>query len=80
MDDWILEVKENLKELDIDLTLEEIQKKSKNSFKRLVKTKTKEYALEFLLGLNYNDIFKENIPSNISKTLMNICKLREDVI
>ena len=51
MDDWILEVKENLKELDIDLTLEEIQKKSKNSFKRLVKTKTKEYALDFLLDL-----------------------------
>ena len=163
-DDWTLEVKENLKELDIDLTLEEIQKKSKNSFKRLVKTKTREYALHFLLDLkekhtkmdnlqytelklqkylkndsipvpearnlyrfrtrcakfkenmktgyqstpcpfclvqpdnqihsvqcsvvstkvkiegNYNDIFKENIPSNISKTLMNISKLREDVI
>ena len=39
-DDGTLEVKENLKELDIDLTLEEIQKKSKNSFKRLLNTKT----------------------------------------
>ena len=163
-DDWTLEAKENLKELDINLTLEEIKKKSKNSFKRLVKTKAKEYTLNYLLDLkekhskmeklqytelklqtylktdeipvseaknlyrfrtrcakfkenmkngyqstpcpfclvqpdnqthsvqctvvksrvkidgNYEDIFKEKIPSNISKTLLNISKLREEVI
>ena len=50
-DDWTLEAKENLKELDINLTLEEIKKKSKNSFKRLVKTKAKEYTLNYLLDL-----------------------------
>jgi hypothetical protein len=29
---------------------------------------------------NYEDIFKEKIPLNISKTLLNIFKLREEVI
>ena len=27
---------------------------------------------------NYSEIFKENVPSNISKTLMNITKMREE--
>ena len=161
-EDWTFEVKENLEELDINLTLDEIKLKSKFSFNRLVKIKTKEYTLNYLLDLkeehskmdnlqyfelklqkylkdgdfnvqeaknlyrfrthcakfkenmktsytatpcpfclvqpdnqahsvqcpevqqrvkiegNYSEIFKENIPFNISKTLMNITKLREE--
>ena len=160
--DWTFEVKENLEELNINLTLDEIKVKSKYSFNRLVKIRTKEYTLNYLLDLkdehskmdklqyselklqkylknvdltvqeaknlyrfrthcakfrenmktsyaaspcpfclvqpdnqthsvqcpevtqkvkiegNYSDIFKEDIPSNISKTLMNITKLREE--
>ena len=49
--DWVEEVKSNLKELGINLSLAEIKSKSKLSFKRLVKVKTKEYALEYLLSL-----------------------------
>ena len=163
-DDWTEEAKANLKQLKINLSLDEIKKKSKNSFKRLVKLKTKEYALEYLLTLkekhskmeklkyvevklqnylknpnisvaeaknlyryrtrsakykenmkssylstacpfcfvqldsqthsvqctvisskikiegNYDDIFKEDIPSDISKTLLKISKIREDII
>ena len=29
---------------------------------------------------NYDDIFEEDIPSDISKTLLRISKLREEVI
>ena len=29
---------------------------------------------------NYSDIFKENVPSNISQTLLRISKLRKDLI
>ena len=163
-EDWTEELKNNLEELNINLTLDEIKMKSENSFKKLVKIKTREYALEYLLkikmkhtkmdGLHYNelkmqkyfkdknksvaeatnlyryrtraakyknnmknsylspccpfcfvqldsqqhslqcekvlskikiegkyeDIFKEDIPSDITKTLMRMKKLREDVI
>lgn len=162
--DWVLEVQKNLVELDIGLSLDELQRKSSYSFKRLVKIKTKEYTLKYLLELSeshkkmdslsytdlklqnylkdedipvaeaknlfrfrtraakfkenmknsypsitcplchiqpdtqvhsvqctvvktkvnvegeYKDIFSENIPSSISKTLMKISKLREDFI
>ena len=50
-DDWIEEVKKDLNELDIDMTLDDIKLKSNNSFKRIVKIKTKEYTLEYLLEL-----------------------------
>ena len=45
-DDWIEEVKNDLKELDIDLTRDKMKIKSNNSFKRIVKLKTKEYTLD----------------------------------
>ena len=44
--DWVLEAKKNLEELDIDLSLEDLRQKFAYSFKRLVKTKTKEYTLQ----------------------------------
>ena len=164
-DDWTEEAKTNLEELGIDLTLEQLKLKSINSFKRMVKTKTKEYTLNYLLDLKekhskmddlsysnlklqnylkdsdksvaeiqnlyryrtrvakykenmknsytntskacplcllqpdtqqhsvqctevkskvlvegtYKDIFKEDIPCDISKTLLRITKLREDL-
>ena len=41
--------KEDLKQFDIKMDLEEIGEMSTNSFKKLVKLKSKEYALEYLL-------------------------------
>ena len=49
--DWTEEVKQNMIEMDINLSLEEIKKKSSNSFKRIVKVKTKEFTLNYLLGI-----------------------------
>ena len=48
-DDWTLQVAEDLKDFGIPENFEFIWSKSKNSFKRLVKIKTKEYALKYLL-------------------------------
>ena len=46
--DWVNQVKEDLVDFEIDMTLEEIKSKSKNVFKKLVKQKMKEYALNYL--------------------------------
>ena len=48
----MLEVQKNLVELDIDLSLEELKRKSSDFFKRLVKIKTKEYTFYYLLELS----------------------------
>ena len=50
-DNWTLKVNENLKELDLSLSLDEIKKKSEYSFKRLVKIKAEEFTLNYLLEL-----------------------------
>ena len=50
-DDWTTTVQKDLKDLDIGLDLDEIKQKSDFSFKRLVKMKTKEYALDFLMKI-----------------------------
>ena len=65
-DDWTNKVKQNLEEFGLSLSLEEIKSKSVNTFKRMVKTRAKEYTLNFLLnkkenhkkmdGLSYSDI------------------------
>ena len=47
--DWVLEVRENMLEFGIAMSLEEIQKTSKSKFKQLVKIKATEFALENLL-------------------------------
>ena len=49
--DWTEEANKNLIELGINLTLEDIKRKSEDSFKRMVKIKAKEYTLEYLHGL-----------------------------
>ena len=50
-DDWTTTVKQELIDLKINLSLEEIKEKTVWSFKRLVKMKTKDYKLEYLLNL-----------------------------
>ena len=47
--DWTLEVKQNMCEFEITMNLEELSSKSKLSFKRLLREKTREYALKKLL-------------------------------
>ena len=60
-DDWTEEVKLNLKELGIDLSLEEIKKTSQYSFKRMVKVKTHECTLKYLLELKGKHTKMENL-------------------
>ena len=65
-DDWTIKAKQNLEEFGLSLSLEEMRSKSANAFKSLVKTRAKEYTLNFLLdkkdshkkmdGLEYSDI------------------------
>ena len=50
-DDWTIQVKQDLKHFEIKMDLEEIGEMSIYSFKKLVKLKSKEYALEYLLKL-----------------------------
>ena len=59
--DWTNQVKQDLNDFKIDLSLEEIKLKSKNVFKRLVKIKTKEYTLEYLLRLKTKHKKMENV-------------------
>ena len=50
-DDWTTTVQQDLKDFDISLSIDEIKVKSQYSFKRLVKIKAKEYALDSLLTI-----------------------------
>ena len=50
-DDWTLKAKENLKDFSMDMSLKDLQRISQYSFKKMVKVKTKEYALDYLLEL-----------------------------
>ena len=47
--DWALRVQKDLEILEIDLTEEEIKIKSKDSFKKLIKEKTKQAAFKYLM-------------------------------
>ena len=68
--DWTMEVRQNMREFGIIMTLDELRSKSKLSFKRLLKQKTKEYAFEKLLeakgkhskmsNLKYNELRTQN--------------------
>ena len=49
--DWTLQVKQDLEYFGIPGTLDFLRSKSINSFKRLVKIKTKEHALNYLSEL-----------------------------
>ena len=46
--DWVLQVREDLKDLDIPCSFDFIRSKSKQAFKNLVKMKVKTYALKIL--------------------------------
>ena len=60
-DDWTVQVKKDLQDLEIDMTLEEMRKKSKNSFKRMVKVKAKEFALDYLQKLKEKHTKMDNL-------------------
>ena len=47
--DWISTVKENLKQLDITLTLKNIEDMPKCSYKKIIKNKIKKEAFSYLL-------------------------------
>ena len=49
--DWTEQVKIDLKDFKLDWSLKDFVSKSKNSFKRMLKKKTKEVAFEYLLKL-----------------------------
>ena len=50
-DDWTLQVKDDLEDFGMPVSLEFIRSKSIHSFKRLVKIKTKGYDLNRLLNV-----------------------------
>ena len=50
-DDWTDMVKQDLKDLKIGLSFDEMREKTEWSFKNLIKIKTKEYTLEYLLNI-----------------------------
>ena len=47
--DWATDVLEDIEYLDLNIELEEIKLMSKNRFKRIVKAKANQKALEYLL-------------------------------
>ena len=46
--DWTEQVRQDLKDLEVSCTFEEIEAKSEDAFKNYVKIKAKEYALKML--------------------------------
>ena len=50
-DDWTLQVVEDMKDFGIPESFQFMRSKSEMSFKRLLKIKTKEFALKYLLNL-----------------------------
>ena len=60
-DDWVLQVQQDLKDFDIVWNIEEIRGKSPYSFKKHVKIKSKEFALEQLLILKAKHSKMENL-------------------
>ena len=60
-DDWTLQVQEDLKDLKIRMSLKEIEGKSDYSFKRLVKIRSKEHALDYLSDMKSKHSKMENL-------------------
>ena len=60
-DDWTSTVQQDLKDLEIDLSMEEIKNKSEWSFKRLVKIRSKEFTLDYLLNIKQRHSKMENL-------------------
>ena len=72
-DDWVLQVKQDLKDLNIIMSLEEIRKKSTFTLKKLVKIKSKEFALDELLKLNSKHSKMENLDYTELKLQNYLC-------
>ena len=78
-DDWVLQVQQDLRDLNIVMNLEEIRSKSPYAFKKHVKIKSKEFALEQLMklklkhskmeNLEYTELKLQNYLSNDSITV-----------
>ena len=62
--DWTELVKVDLVDFIIEASFENIQNKSKDSFKRIVKTKAREYALKILLEKKFHHSKMENVNYN----------------
>ena len=60
-DDWTSTVQQDLKDLEIDLSMEEIKNKSEWSFKRLVKIRSKEFTLDYLLNIKQRHSKMDNL-------------------
>jgi hypothetical protein len=60
-DDWTTQVQRDLEDLKIELSLDEIKKKSDYSFKRLVKIKMKEFTLDYLLEIKQRHSKMDNL-------------------
>ena len=60
-DDWTITVQQDLKDFKINLSLEEIKGKTEWSFKRLVKKKSNEYALDYLLKMKQKHSKMDNL-------------------
>ena len=60
-DDWVNQVKEDLKDFDIDMSFSELKLKSKNSFKKMVKKKMRDYALNYLNTLKEKHSKMDNL-------------------
>jgi hypothetical protein len=59
--DWTEEVKTNMKDFEIDMSLDELKLKSTDSFKRIVKIKTKEFTMNYLLQLKDGHTKMDNL-------------------
>ena len=62
--DWTLQVAEDLDDFEISGKFEFIRSKSKNSFKKLVKKKMKEHAMNYLLELKADHSKLDNLVYN----------------
>ena len=60
-DDWTIQVQNDMKKLNINMNWEEMKMMSTQSFKRLVKIKTKEVTLDYLLTIKEKHKKMENL-------------------
>ena len=60
--DWVSTVNQDLIELDINLSFEEIERISKDAFKELVKKNVKKCALDYLKKLQQTHSKARNLP------------------
>ena len=60
-DDWTIQVQQNLEDFELDMTLDDFKKKSANSFKRMMKIKSKEYTLNYLLEIKDSHSKMDNL-------------------